>query len=108
MPINRQAYEAMHAAELAYLQANGWFKHDVHDSWQNGTLERFDVTQGHAVNIQKQHDRREAYVRARLDPDRTAKPLTRLVARVDASKCINPAVSANEYIGDDGTRHKLR
>lgn len=46
---------------------------------------------------------------ARLDADRTATPETRLVAHVDASKCVNPAVSADMHVDNEtGKRTPLR
>lgn len=52
------AYEMMQSAERVYLLVNGWYHHeDIGDCWENENFDRFDVTQGHAVNIQKQFDR---------------------------------------------------
>jgi len=55
---NKAAYDTMVAAELVYIVANGWEQDESKkDSWFNEMLGRYDVTQGHAVNIQKQRDR---------------------------------------------------
>lgn len=55
---SKEAYEALQAAEKIYLLANGWYHHeDIGDSWENEEFDRYDVTMGHAVNIQKQLDR---------------------------------------------------
>lgn len=46
----------MRAAELEYLRANNWVEHGP-ENWSHEALGRSHVAQGHAVNIQKQHDR---------------------------------------------------
>jgi hypothetical protein len=58
--MNQEAYVKMLEAELAYLLENGWVLNDNgsgNRSWSNEELERSDLTQGHAVNVQKQFDR---------------------------------------------------
>jgi hypothetical protein len=63
---NREAFEEMKRAEVVYLRANGWFQHeDLGDCWENEEFDRYGVTQGHAVNIQKQFDRKFSEARKR-------------------------------------------
>jgi hypothetical protein len=57
--MNHEAYDAMRAAEDVYLRANGWAPEEgAPGFWVNTTYRTYGVVQGHAVNIQKQHDRR--------------------------------------------------
>lgn len=57
--MNKDAYDVMMEAEVAYLESNGWVL-DIEegDTWSR--LNRRDLVQGHAVNVQKQLDRLEA------------------------------------------------
>jgi hypothetical protein len=56
--VKRQSepYLRMYKAELIYLQETGWASSGP-ESWSNVDLNRHNITQGHAVNVQKQHDR---------------------------------------------------
>lgn len=56
--MNRDAYDKLVDAEWAYLHANGWLEHGD-GIWQEppGRKDR-QLLFGHAVNSQKQHDRR--------------------------------------------------
>lgn len=65
--MNTKAYERMQAAEVAYLLENGWRRlpnttPDGSALW-SGMGDRYShgVTQGHAVNAQKQYDRIHPY-----------------------------------------------
>lgn len=55
---NRTAWDMLRAVERVYLEANGWVQPtpDV-DEWENEGRDRFGVSFGHAVNIQKHADR---------------------------------------------------
>ncbi len=60
--INETAYDLMSAAEREYLLANGWIQDDPEkDEWRFPTPRvperNRPITQDHAVNVQKQHDR---------------------------------------------------
>jgi hypothetical protein len=56
--MNRDAYDTMSEAERVYLLANGWVKSGIYeDDWSSETHGRKGLTQGHAVNVQKQSDR---------------------------------------------------
>lgn len=55
---NRTAWDMLRAVERAYLEANGWFQPVPGvDEWENEDRDRFGVSFGHAVNIQKHADR---------------------------------------------------
>ena len=76
-----EAYERMQAAEVEYLLESGWVRHvyvPAHgELWRdpNGKYS-LGVTQGHAVNIQKQFDR------SRPKPAPCPQPVRRLVVEV--------------------------
>jgi len=55
---NEAAFKEMQEAEVKYLIANGWFQEDVElDEWSHDKFLRDELTQGHAVNVQKHYDR---------------------------------------------------
>lgn len=53
---NAEAYAVISAAERAYLEANGWGE-AFPDKWEHDGFDRYGISQGHAVNVQKQFDR---------------------------------------------------
>lgn len=57
IPFNREAYDVMMQAEVAYLLANAWVRQGDTDYWSSAILGRDSLRQGHAVNCQKQFDR---------------------------------------------------
>lgn len=59
MGLSRKVLEL---AEQLYLRANGWRQVGA-DAWTCEYRERYGITQGHAVNAQKQHDRRAEALR---------------------------------------------
>ena len=55
---NREAYETLRVEERHYLLDNGWVQEAIElDEWDHEGHRRAAITQGHAVNIQKQYDR---------------------------------------------------
>lgn len=58
LKFNATAWNMLRATERVYLNENGWVQNpDGSDSWENEDLDRYGVSFGHAVNIQKQYDR---------------------------------------------------
>ena len=58
-PHDPRPYQKLKEAELVYLRATGWVEH-APESWSHEGRGRRNISQGHAVNVQKQFDRGEA------------------------------------------------
>lgn len=55
---NKEAHDKLVAAEKEYLLANNWVQEAPElDEWDHDGFSREALTQGHAVNVQKQFDR---------------------------------------------------
>jgi hypothetical protein len=86
----RDAYNTVPQDDLQFLIAGGF--------WYRGSATQGNLTERGAEALRS--------AKARLDSDRTAKPLTRLVAKVPAGDCVRG--TATHYEGADGQRVALQ
>lgn len=56
----KSVLDAFMQAERTYLEMRGWVQ-NYGGNWSHGKLNRFDLTQGYAVNVQKQLDHRPEF-----------------------------------------------